>query len=635
MLDFIGASSYYADMTNSPVALGPDGNLIHEFMEIERIMIEQSQSIGSSAYTQGSYQPYVCRVAGKIGNMGINHECLDIASPKTMSVSSQNVETGVWNVSYTSTTGQLAANQFVHTNVMVDINSGVSSILPSDVMDLFGSNVSDCDSPGGKIMGDGVINSFDLYVLASAQFLQGPYASFRNTPFAAIQTVQGRPDTKDRCCIDNQDCPLYDRLDWQQRVAYKDCFAYRNDEGSYLTSLPGRRMQADPFIATLSLPRHGLGEAYSSSIPTLPLHTAIPPTIFKMYASRPEVHEKAAIVDALAHHKEPPLAQGIYSYDIQSRPTTHGWSQFEIYTPFNSTHVQPVRTITTLQPDVMSASEDAAYSTKDMRATIMEYSVTSVGTWYWINVPSVHIALELSISSIGTHEGIAISNERAPNYMERLIPHNPSKINLRFARHREFYGLDTSECAPVSSSRRSSNAMENGVIYVGQTTTSGSKLCGFDLLVWKPHTYAPVLTHESLVCVLSGSVGMDGIGGSMQRSTSCVTTLPPATPPLSPAPLLPAPPPPTTQVPPVDDVPPSLHPPSSSSVGTLFIIITVGILAAIAAALSADVFTMSTNTAIAYNKLNLERRVPCITPKRTLVPNTGYDRPRIAFKLFQ
>ena len=642
MLDFLGASTYYADLADSPVSLGPDGNLIHEFMEIERIMLEQSQTIGSTNYSQGSYQPYVCRVAGKIGNMGINHECLDIASTKTMSVSSQNGVTGAWNVSYTSITGQLSANQFVHTNVMININ-GVSGTLPSDVMDKFGSNVTCTQGDGGKIMGDGVINSFDLYVLAAAQFLQGPYGSLRDTQFATVATVEGRPDTKDRCCIDNPECPAYGRLDWQKRVAYKDCFSYRNDENSYSSSVSGRRMQEGPFIATLSLPRHGLGPVSSSSIPVLPLQTAIPSTLFKTYASRPEVHENAAIVDFLSHHK-PNRAQGIYSYDIQSRTTTHGWSEFKLYTPFNATHAQPLTTTTTLQTDGGSGSKDDSYShaTKDMHATIFEYSVTSAGTWYWINIPSIHIALELSLSSIGIHEGIAISNDRAPNYMESLIPYNPSNVNLRFIRHREFYSLDTSECAVVSSSRRSSNAMENGVIYVSQSTNSDSKLCGFDLLVWNPHSHVQALTSAGPVCVLSGSIGMDGAGGSMQRSTSCVTSLQSMPPPTPPPPTPPPPTPPsTTQVPPITHEPhfppPTAPPgiaPSSSAVKTIVTIGTIGILAAIAAApMCAYVFTMSTKPTISYDQLKVDNRAPFLSPNPTSKTTAKYDRPLIALKL--
>jgi hypothetical protein len=536
MLDFIGASTYFTDLSTSPVQLGSDGNLIHEFMEIERIMLEQSRSIGSAEYPLGSYQPYVCRVAGVIGNMGINHECLDIASPKTMRITSQNVETGAWNVTYTTTTGQLLANQFVHTNVMVDINTGVSNTLPSDVMDMFGSNVTQCgpkpaerEAINGKIIGDGVINSFDLYVIAAAQFRQGPYATLQGVPFASVATVQGRPDTKDRCCMENPDCPGYDRLEWQKRVAYKDCFSYTVDEGDYQQDTQaGRRVQE----AHASMSGVGLDNAWSLSIsPTVgllpaPLTRRVSPLpIFNTYAPAPPVNERLVLQDALSSKTSYSLnANGKYTH-IQSTAALHGFSDFGIYNKINATHTRPV-TATTVQyqtPYEFDNLGDNGAVTKELGASITVWSTGDEGTWYWINIPAVHIALELSLSSFGTHDGIAISNERAPNYMEYRVPYHTNKPNLRFMRHREFYAMDTAECAPVHSNRRSSTAMENGVIYIGQSTKHGTKLCGFDVVVWKPANDAKLMAPDAPTCVLSGSVGMNGAGGSVQTQTSCAT----------------------------------------------------------------------------------------------------------------
>jgi hypothetical protein len=556
MLDFVSASSYYTDLASSPVREGADGNLIHEFMEIERIMLEQSRTIGSTTYPQGSYQPYVCRVAGKLENLGINHECLDVASTKTMSSTSQRVETGLWNVSYTSTTGALQASPFVHTRIMVDITGGLSSALPSDVLDMFGSNVTECgtnnlEAINGKIMGDGVINSFDLYVIAAAQFHQGPYASLSGTPFAEVPTVQGRPDTKDRCCMDNPDCAPFDRLQWQTRVAWKDCYSYVADEGNY-TQENGRRLlqleAPQTLISSIAAP------SWSPSYQT----ALVPSTsLFKVYAAAADVDERAMLAYAFSHPPRNPYA--LHGEDAQhhlhSTTAVHGWSKFGLYNRLNATHAFPVAAaVPTLEPlSPPPTAVTATPATSNLDARVFEYSVTRSGTWYWINIPSVHLSLEITLSSFGIHEGVALSNERVPNYMEPRVPHHPERHALRFVRHREFYDLDTRDCAAIASSRRASNAMENGVIYVGQSMRPGTKMCGFDLMVWKPTKNRRSLAAESPVCVVAGSSTMNGAGGSIQRTTACVgthmgneqtptsTPAPPTPPPPSPSPT-PSPP---------------------------------------------------------------------------------------------
>jgi len=531
MLDFVRASSYWADLVSSPVTEGADGNLIHEFMEMERIMLEQSQTIGSPGYPQGSYQPYVCRVAGKIGNMGLNHECLDIASAKTLSKSSSGQNhSDFWNSTLLSKAGQLRANKFTHTNIMVDINEN-HALLTTDMENLFGFNVTGCEgTENSKIMGDGVINSFDLFIVAAVQFSQGPYAVFSNSPYASIPTVSGRPDTKDRCCMDNTtDCQRYDRLDWQKRIAFKDCFTIA-DEDTYNSD---RRLQE-----TYGIVETSAAAAFASSSSSL-----------FVYNSNPRVVDEAAErAHALSHQSA--ASAGI------ALPESRGWSRYGLYNIYNATHAFPVEPVSLASFDALgiaSASEDGdgggegrrRYSMGDLDVSVMEYAPTTQGTWYWVNIPSVHLSMELSFSSLGIHDPIPISNDRAPNYLQAHIPYKPEKPNLRFVRHREFYDMDTSDCAVIQSSRRARNAMENGVAYISQSMRNGKFLCGFDLMIWKPASDPYSSAAQEPMCILAGSMSMSGDGGGMQHTTRCASSMSDYVGTSPPPPLqLPPPPPP-------------------------------------------------------------------------------------------
>lgn len=148
-------------------------------------------------------------------------ECLDIASTTTLA--------GVWSPVYSNTSsGALTANPFVDANFMVNVIE--AGDLNANLTTRFGM-ASTCD---GKVVGDGVINGFDLYVLGAAQFRLGPYQDLGDD-LSAIATTQGRPETRFRCG------ESYTRLDWQNRIAWETCFGPEDEERYILSTGTGRR----------------------------------------------------------------------------------------------------------------------------------------------------------------------------------------------------------------------------------------------------------------------------------------------------------------------------------------------------------------------------------------------------------
>ena len=487
-LDFLRASSYWQDLEQEQVMSGSDGNLVQEFMEMERIMHEQYESI-TAGEPRGTNQAYTCRVA----NLGHMYECLDIAATTTLS--NQYGET-TFNESFTTTTGSLEGNLFVHDNLMLDIAT-LESTNASNTP-LFGMTTT-CGN--GKIMGDGVVNGFDTYVLIAAQFGLGAYASVSRA-FSEVVTVNGRNDTKDRC-----DSDPYNRLEWQTRVAEMSCFT-ASDEDAYQQQLAGRRLEE-----RLELSQGAEG-----------------PTSELLFGPQFTVAQRSRTM----------------STNANPSPASQGWSPFGLYDEFNATHkTTPVVStesyippIVTLRTGVQSASS----TVRGLGIVIFEYAKNAQGTWYWINIPSVHAAMELTILGARNEKPIPLSNLRAPNYKTDNSPEDPNSYELRFIRHREFYNQETHKCAAIQSSRVQSNVMQNGAINVAQSMRAGVMLCAFDLILWKPAStpeYAPGCS----IALGAGSVAMDFQGGGLQEKTACALSKTAISPPPAPLALPPALPP--------------------------------------------------------------------------------------------
>ena len=187
-LDFLTAD------VNGNLIQGTDDNLLLELVAALRLVDHISEA--------NSYDPYTCKVRNSFF-----YECLDIASPKTLS-SSINGSYGI-SASQTSFTW-------------------LSDGLNTSSIGHFGGAVRCHD----KITGDGAVNSLDVAVLLWYQFEQPPYdrSKLSRTP-AEVRTVDGRHDTSTRCGTNET------RTGWQLTVADDYCALALN-----ATIASGRRL---------------------------------------------------------------------------------------------------------------------------------------------------------------------------------------------------------------------------------------------------------------------------------------------------------------------------------------------------------------------------------------------------------
>lgn len=390
-------------------------------------------------------------------------ECLDIGSSKTLSSAAGD---SIWNVSYNTDTGVWNGRVFHHSRLAVDLTQVDST------PHLFGHTTSEQGCTNGKTTGDGIINGFDTWVLMMAHFRDPPYQDIATDP-SRVSTTQGRDDTRLRCTSN----PL-NHTEWVKRIAYKDCFAYPVDEAGYTASVLSSPMLS---IASESMPLHYTYDEWTRT--TLqPLTTS-----------------------------ENPVRLHVV--------TGAKWSSFGLYGPDDTYSAAMARLGSTLPSNgpVYANHDDGRMPLQSLNANVFKYSETDLGSWYWINIPGIHSAIELTLTGVEHSGSIAISNDRAPNFDEVVVPNDPHLHSMRFIRHLEFYGDDSDHCATISSTRAFNSVMENGIVNIGQWSQGNLKLCAFDIVLWSPLSS----DMESAVCVQAGSMAMNGAGGSIQSSMSC------------------------------------------------------------------------------------------------------------------
>ena len=146
----------------------PDGNLVLEMYFAETAFLD--------SILQNNLDPYTCLVGQ---NPGVTMECLDVAGPSTLG-------------------GALDSKEVISTSrglPQAIFYSYSSTAWNTTDVTLFG-NERRCSD--GKRVGDGVLDSLDLYSFMAWQFSVPPYNTL-STIAEEVHTVQGETAVTDRC----------------------------------------------------------------------------------------------------------------------------------------------------------------------------------------------------------------------------------------------------------------------------------------------------------------------------------------------------------------------------------------------------------------------------------------------------
>ena len=509
-------------------------------------MYEQAISVQENG-VNGNVSAYTCRVFNDP-----MYECLDIGAPSTLT---DAYERPTLN---STKRGTMNGYTFFYDESMLEV-TGTQSMNVSNTQ-LFGMK-GVCIDHAETSMGDGLVNTFDAYVLVSLQFRRGPYALVGDS-LGEIPTVAGRNATKDRCetTVDGvQYGSAYTRLEWQRRVDWHACYQ-SEDEARYqfeLRALPppsppsnGRRLDDVP-----TFERRGYGALPSN-----------------------EVHLYNPMFSAVQ-------SGGLdMSYNAPSRTRgndARGWQRFGL-TPVASVQSPTddtgdaggtVAEVPTFSTPIGYLANDYAWTTNiDLDIRIIQYNRNPDGVWYWINIPHILAAVDLTILGAQNDYSVPFSNRRAPIFRSYEEPTNPARYEMRFVRHLEIDARNDNHCATIRPTSLFTGAMLGGVVSLVQdlpAQNSGMFMCGFDLVLWKPN-HEPPYSADCPIAIAAGSTGMNAGVGATQVNTVCVLghgvihgPPPPSPPPLPPPlpPPSPPPPPPLFSSPVPSPVPPPPLPP--------------------------------------------------------------------------
>ena len=184
-----------------------------------------------------------------------------------------------------------------------------------------------------------------------------------------------------------------------------------------------------------------------------------------------------------------------------------------------------------------SAAFQPAFPSLDLRVFL--HSEHPDGAWYWVNIPTIHTALELHLIGMQSNTPVSISNEAVQ--LSTFRPNDPSVYELRFLRHRELHaqsGDSTDSCAIVRGVGVYTNALRSNIVNLGQIQVGQyTDLCAFDLVIWrpKPNGFIGGRGDNCEVGIAAGSSAMGGSGGRILTADICVASLA-GTPPVVPAP---------------------------------------------------------------------------------------------------
>jgi len=228
--------------------------------------------------------------------------------------------------------------------------------------------------------------------------------------------------------------------------------------------------------------------------------------------------------------------------------------------------------------DAVSPTASPELAVDSLGARVWQIISLDQGNWYWIQIPTAQLGIDLSLDGIDIIYRVPLNNEPAPDEPGYSSPVNPARPELRF--HRTTMGKlhDGRDCAAITAGMGAGAAMYSNRIAVNQIPSPRrSRICMFDLYVYVPHgmltprrarklsaeaDYPPSTNDGCAFDVMKGSIGMNGGAGCMQKETGYCevynshssdheeTSIPPPSPPPPPAPL-PPPSPPSPPSPPL------------------------------------------------------------------------------------
>lgn len=557
-----------------------DGELTVEFAEMERY--------ANLAMTSNTVNDYWCALATRPELF-----CLDIAGPSTLSNS-------------LNTTAFDLSSETVFSNGGFILN--MYQTADNTSLNLFGQ-YDQCD---GKVVGDGLINVFDIATMISYIFKDYRYADLDPNPEQVV-TVEGRdrlqlqcddPVTRveylssyaaDTCVYFDDGChgnlrwttgcgnPLAvgmdreihmydDTLSSQTRreicafeCERRNCVNFEIQTAQCLTYMA----ECTDAGSTSDILEEVYEATYSCNhdyLPTPPPPSPLPPSSPTGGGRRLSSVSETSVTRRLQQPLTPVTAQTLWSR----------WQSMPLLAPHDSHRttrswlpaVDAHHDITNVPARQLAVAQHTLYP---------EYDHPD-GRWYTLRTASVSLRLHAVLTGLpGGQKNTRLSYRR----YNGSPPDDPTQQEIRYTRFCEFGQCD-STCANIETAHPSRIAMQYNTLELVQRPIVDA--CPFETHIWVPYRSASDDRCVGLEYLMIG----DGVRGQFARDTACTRNLlspPPPTPVGLPRPPPPPPTPVVTYVPPPPPnasltvvPPPSADPPTADKSWVWIVSVTVLVL---------------------------------------------------------
>lgn len=571
-----------------------DGELTVEFAEMERY--------ASLAATSNTVNDYWCVLATRPELF-----CLDIAGPSTLS-----------NSLNTTAFDLLSDTVFSNGEFILDIYKNVDN----SSLNLFGQ-YDQCD---GKVVGDGLINVFDIATIIAYIFKDYKYAELDANPEQVV-TVQGRdrlqlqcdqPVTRaeylssyatDTCVYFDDGC--HGNLRWanagcgnstgtvihpyeedlSSQTKREICATACEHRNCVNFEIRTRRCMTYMAECTEGTSTGLLQEVYEATyscqhdyLPTPPPPSPYPPMPPESPPSPPSIPSPPSSGARRLSYDSDTSSQYLPSLTHQPLTAQTLWSRWQS-APLLTPQDAPMTTRSWL-PVVAARHDVTRVPTRQLalahHSLYPDYDYAN-GRWYTLRTASVSLRLHAVLTGI---PGGQRTTKLSYRVYDGSPPDDPTQQEIRYTRFCEFGQCD-STCASIETAHPSRVAMQYNTLELVQRPIEHA--CPFETHIWVPYQS---ISDDRCVGVEYLMIG-DGVRGQFARDTACTRHL------LSPPPPTPLyehphPPPPPSRLPPTPIVsyvpppppnaslllppPPSVNPPSTDESWVWVVSITMVVL---------------------------------------------------------
>ena len=171
-----------------------------------------------------------------------------------------------------------------------------------------------------------------------------------------------------------------------------------------------------------------------------------------------------------------------------------------------------------------SSSLDAPLLVDASGGVLLErWATSNVGNWYRISIGGIQTVTELILGNVWIDVPVGLVNDPYPRLAapSTLVPSDPNKIEVRWARRFELLGRVETRCQAIVNGVSGTVALIGDTLSVRQEGRSTQPVCAFDLFVFLPWSMTSPRKSDQFV----GNLEIQVLAGSSWRGATSSAVL--------------------------------------------------------------------------------------------------------------